>query len=120
MIKKQTSSRAADLRLLETKTSYEFKGKKFNLVSTHRALIQWEELTGFDFFVDAGKIFNRPSLKALAGYTFVLLTLAGFRGTHDEVAEHLGVQGNMKPALEAVSAAYIASQVPKDNSAYPQ
>jgi len=104
-------SSAQAAALLSEHASYEFQGKTYRLALTYRLIFAFEDLTGLSFLTDGDKIFYRPSLKALSGLLFILLSAAGCKATHEQVAEYIADPAQTKRAFEAVLAARANSLV---------
>ena len=120
---KQTATPAPtggeSLRLLSEQTAYELNGHTYALSMTHRVILHWEQVTGLSFFVDLGKVFDRPSLKALSAMLFCLVAAAGYEGSLEDIQAHLFKAANLRPACVAINAAYLAAQVQPDVDADP-
>lgn len=113
----QKLPRREAVRMLTEQTCYVFKDVSYYLSMTYATMIRWEQLTGLSFFVDAGRIFDRPTVQGLPAMLYSLMVDSGYKGPQSDVMEHVCRNPkNFRAALDAVNASYLLSRLEPDGS----
>jgi hypothetical protein len=76
---------ASPAALLTERTAITFAGRKYNLIMTNGALIEFEQITGISSLMEPQKIYDKPSLHSTCAMLYVLIKRDGSTLTHDQV-----------------------------------